>query len=93
MKSEVDSFIVESIIRGYHIYKEVWSSVIGSEKCWFVAVTHKITMHDPFAVATCKGTTVVECIPKWISTICYVFLGKPQASIACFVAGSRDCIV
>ena len=28
MESEVDSFTVESVIRGYHIYEEVWSSVI-----------------------------------------------------------------
>ena len=48
--------------------------------------------HDPFAVATCKGTTVVGRVPRWISAICYVFLGKPWASIKCFVAGSRGCI-
>ena len=42
--------------------------------------------HDPFAVATCKGTTVVGRVPRWISAICYVFLGKSRASITCFVA-------
>ena len=44
MESEVD----------YHIYEEVWSSVIGE-----VLVCHCDTQnhHDPLAVATCKGTT------------------------------------
>ena len=44
MKSEVD----------YHIYGEVWSSVIGK-----VLVCHRDTRnrHDALAVATCKGTT------------------------------------
>ena len=37
----------------YHIYEEVWSSVIE------VLVCHRDTRnrHDPLAVATCKGTT------------------------------------
>ena len=86
MESEVDSFTVESVIRGYHVYEEVWSSVIGE-----VLVCRRDTRnrHDPFAVATCKGTTVVGHVPRRISAICYVFLGKPGASITCTVAGSR----
>ena len=38
----------------YHIYEEVWSSVIGE-----VLVSHRDTRnrHDPLAVATCKGMT------------------------------------
>ena len=44
MESEVD----------YHIYEEVWSSVIGE-----VLVCHRDTRnrHDPLAFATRKGTT------------------------------------
>ena len=29
MEFEVDSFTVESVISGYNIYEEVWSSVMG----------------------------------------------------------------
>ena len=72
MESEVDSFTVESIIRGYYIYKEVWSSVIEVLVCCCDTRNY----HDPFAVATCKGTTVVGHVPRRISTI-YVFLRKP----------------
>ena len=35
-------------------------------------------LYDPFAVATCKGTTVVGHMPRWISAICYVFLRNPD---------------
>ena len=67
MESEVDSFTVESVTRGYHIYEE--------PRCGEVLVCCRDTQnrHDPFA--TCKGTTVVGHIPRWISTIRYVFLG------------------
>ena len=56
MESGVDTFTVELVIRGYHICEEVWSSVIGE-----VLLCHRDTRnrHDLFAVATCKGTTVV----------------------------------
>ena len=68
-ESKVDSFTVESVIREYHIYKEVWSSVIGA-----VLVYHHDTQncHNPFAVDICKGTTVVGHMPRQISAICYI---------------------
>ena len=48
MESEVDSFSVESVIRGYYIYKEVWSSVIRE-----VLACRRDTRnhHGPFAKA------------------------------------------
>ena len=53
MESELDSFTIESVIRGYHIYEETWSSVhvIGE-----VLVCRHDTLdhHDPFAIATCS---------------------------------------
>ena len=51
IESEVDSFTVESVIRGYHIYEEVWSSIIGEVlACCQDTRGH----HDPFAIATCS---------------------------------------
>ena len=60
-----------------------------------VLVCHRDTQNrqdsrSAFAVATCKGTTVVGHVRR-ISAICYIFLGKPGASITCSVAGSRGC--
>jgi len=45
--------------------------------------------HNSFAVATCRGSNVVGHMPRKISAICYVFLGKPGAVISCTVTGSR----
>ena len=59
--SAVESFTIDSIIRGYHVYKDVWSSFIGEMLyCRRDVRNH----HDPFAaVAVYKGTTVVGHVP------------------------------
>ena len=86
MASEVESFTIDSMIRGYHVYKDVWSSFIGEVLyCRRDIRNH----HDPFAVAMCKGTTVVGHVPRKISAVCYVFLGKTGATITGTVTGSR----
>ena len=46
--SEVESFTIDSMIRGYHIYKDVWSSFIGEVLCCRRDVRNH---HDPFAIA------------------------------------------
>ena len=45
----------------HHIYEEVWSSVIGE-----VLVCRHDTQnrHDPFAIVTYKGMTVVGHVPS-----------------------------
>ena len=44
----VESFTIDSMIRGYHVYKDVWSSFIGEMLyCRRDICNH----HDPFAVA------------------------------------------
>ena len=84
MKSEVDSF---TVIRGYHVYEEVWSSVIGE-----VLVCRRDTRnrHDPFAVATCKGTTVVGHVPRRISAICGWMLKVPDLTKALWDQARRQ---
>ena len=83
----MDLFTVELVIRGYHIYEEVWSSIIGE-----VLVCHRDTRncHDPFAIATCKGTTIVEHVPRRISAIGYFFLGKPNM-LFCWFTWLYEC--
>ena len=89
----MDSYTVESVIsRGYHIYEEVWSSVYSRIGEVLICRCDTRNHHDPFAVATCKSMTVVGRVPRWISAICHVFLGKPGASITCSVAGSCGCM-
>ena len=62
--SAVESFTIDSMIRGYHVYKDVWYSFITEMLyCRRDVRNH----HDPFAVAVCKGTTVVGHMPRKIS--------------------------
>ena len=71
--SEVEFITINSIIRGYYIYKDVWSSFIG-EVLYYCCDVHN--HHDLFAVAVCKEITVVGHMPWKISAVCYVFLRR-----------------
>ena len=46
------SFEIEAMVRGYHIYKDVWSAVIDEE---FPYKREDGNRFDPFAVAVCNG--------------------------------------
>jgi len=41
------SFSIESVIRGYHMYKDTWESCIGEE---LVCKQERHNVHDPFTV-------------------------------------------
>ena len=80
------SLNIESMIHGYHVYKNTWVPVVGE-----MLVYHREghNFHDPFAVAVQKGTTVVGHVPRCISAMCYTFLGKDGCHITCTVTGHR----
>ena len=70
----MDSFTVKSVIRGYHIYEEVCMVKCNSRSAGFVAVTHETPWS--FAVATCKGMTVVGRMPyldRYLRFVSYIF--------------------
>ena len=50
------SFEIEAMVRGYHIYKDVWSAVIEEE---FPCKREEGNRYDPFAVAVCNGDIVI----------------------------------
>ena len=66
--STVESFTMDSMIRGHHVYKDIWSSFIKVLYCQRDVRNY----HDPFVVAVCKGTTVVGHVPRKISAAYYV---------------------
>ena len=55
-----------------------------------VTVTYTHNHHNPFAVAICKGMTVVRYAPRKISAVCYVFLGKTVSTITGTITGLRQ---
>lgn len=79
------SFEKESVVRGHHIYKIVWSPVIGEE---LPLSPEDSNEHDDHAVAVLKGGDVIGHIPRSISRIAWFFLQR-GGSITCRITGKR----
>ncbi len=62
-------FIFDSVIRGYHVYKDIWTAHIGD------CQAEPGNIHDLYAVAVKKpsGLTVGH-VPRTISAVCCPFL-------------------
>ena len=85
--SGVEAFCLNSVVRGHHIYKDIWSSVHGEELHCKREIDN---VHDLYAVSVIKhGTGIVGHLPKRISTPCHLFLRK-GGSISCIVNGRRQ---
>jgi len=68
----MDTFVMESVVHGYHVYKEIWSSVIGEELQCICEIGN---IYDLYAAEVVKaGTGTVDHLPKTISTPYYLFL-------------------
>ena len=49
-------FTVDSMIRGNHVYKDIWDSHLGEE----LACRHKRNnIHDPFTIGVLKSDVIV----------------------------------
>ena len=84
--AEITTFILESMVHGYHVYIDIWHSQLDER---LVCKRERHNIHDPFAVAVKKGSIIVGHLPRNISTTFYVFLGKLQSSITCILVGSQ----
>ena len=73
----VFSFEAESCIRGYHIYKAVWTPYIGETMPCSQELTNG---HDPFAVKVSQlhgeDERIVGHLRRNITSICSIFLRK-----------------
>ena len=79
------SFTFESVIRGHHIYKSVWTPFIGE--------TLSLTIEDgnaedPYAVAVMKGTTIVGHTPHREMSRLSFFI-QHDGTISAEVSGHR----
>ena len=81
----ITSFLVESVVRGHHVYKTIWSSALGEELQCHREVGN---IHDLYAVSVIKPGGVVDHIPRRICTPCNMFI-RSSSSITCIVTGSR----
>ena len=84
--SSMDSAILESCVRGHHIYKAVWSPFVGEE---LVCLMEDNNSHDQYAVCVLKSTTIVGHVPRKISAACSLSLQREDSSITYTITGSR----
>ncbi len=78
--------VLDSCVRGHHIYKDSWTPVLGEA---LVCVPEFGNVHDPYAVAVCisSGSTVGH-VPRNISALCHFFIRR-CGTITCQVTGVR----
>lgn len=80
-----ETYVLETIVQGYHAYKELWEAAIGDA---LPCQRERGNMHDPYAVALVKEGVTVGHIPRTISSVWYFYLGK-GGSLSCEVTGTR----
>ena len=71
MCSDMERFFFESMVRGYHTYKDVWNAVVGEV---LPCQRENRNRFDPFAVAVVKNRTTVGLVPK--KSICSLFIRR-----------------
>jgi len=69
----MSEFIINSTIRGFHVYKSLWASENGEE---LSTVRETNNTHARFAVAIRKGRLTVGHVPAEISKVCWFFLRR-----------------
>ena len=82
----MEEFVAPTCIRGYHIYRRIWSATIGKKLVCKREISNVV---DRYAVTVLKDSTVVGHLPKKISKICSLFL-HCGGTITCEVTGNRD---
>ena len=77
---------VDSVIRGYHVYKDIWVPTIGEILFCEQEPGNK---EDRFAVAILSHGNIVGHVPRTILRIYWYFI-QHQESILCEVTGNRQ---
>ncbi len=77
---------IDSCIRGYHIYKEIWTPEIEEN---LVCTREPRNAVDRYAVAVVKANgTIVGHLPKKISVVTSLFIHR-GGLVSCEVTGTR----
>ena len=79
------TFTLESCIRGYHMYKDIWNAMIGEE---LECARESEIPADQYAVVMKKDNETVGHVSRTMSWICALFL-EHNGVILCTVTGLR----
>ena len=55
--------MIEAMVCGYHVYKEIWCAAVGEELSCMREVEN---YRDPFAVAVVRSGVIVDHVPRKI---------------------------
>ena len=81
-----ESFRIESVVRGHHFYKTVWTPRLGEE----LETRRELdNQHDQFAVTVVKGEQTVGHMPMEISRISWYFLEHRTSRISYKITDKR----
>ena len=69
------SFECDLVIRGYHIYKEIWEASYGE---MFHCMRETGNSFDPFAVTVVRDGEIIGHVPKLISAASSQFQRRAQ---------------
>ena len=83
--SAVDEFETSSCVRGYHVYQDTWTPVIGEQ---LVCRREDSNPRNRCAVAVVKAEEIVGHVPRFILTACSLFI-RQGGSIYCTITESR----
>ncbi len=78
-------FQLESVVRGHHIFKAVWTPVVGED---LPLQQEPDNSYDSFAVAIIKEDAVVGRVPRELSYSFWTFM-QMGGEISCSVTGHR----
>lgn len=82
---ELEEATISSCVRGYHVYKDIWSSSPGQK---FTCNREFGYARDRYAVAVVRNAETIGHIPKRISQVCSIFI-RQGGSICCTITGNR----
>ena len=82
---ELHEFTLDSVIRGHHVYKDIWTPFVGEE---LTLNQENGNSHDRYAITVEKDNTIVGRVPKEVSKLFRKFM-EEGGQIECEVTGKR----
>ena len=83
--TEVSTYFTKGVVRGHHIYKVLWTPLVGEV---LPVDVEENNVHDPNAVAVRKTGVIVGHVPRVTSRTVWYFVRRGGA-VWCEVTGSR----
>ena len=79
------TFILDSCVCGYYVYKDLWNATPGET---LTCIRERGNRNDVFEVAVQSDGNIVGHIPRQISCICMLFIGRGRV-LNCLITDLR----